>query len=106
MLEVNSYETCMANKLVNGSLMTVCWHVDDLKTSHIEEDSITAFCTWICGIFGERNKISRVKVHDYLGMYMDWIQDGTMIVSMIKYLSKVIDNFTEVIRSTAATPAS
>ena len=46
------------------------------------------------------------KVHEYLGMEMDWIQDGTIIVSMIEYLQKVIDNFPEVIRSTAATPAS
>ena len=35
-LEVNPYDPCVANKLVNGSQMTVCWHVDDLKISHIE----------------------------------------------------------------------
>ena len=34
--EVNPYNPCMANKLVNGSQMTVCWHIDDMKTSHIE----------------------------------------------------------------------
>ena len=86
--------------------MTLCWHVDDLKVSHIEEDAITDFCTCICGVFGYGTKITRVKVHDYLGMDMDWIQDGTMIVSMIKYPRKVIDNFPEVIRNTATTPMS
>ena len=104
--EVNPYDPCVANKLVNGSQMTVCWHVDDLKISHIEEDAITDFCTRICGIFGNGTKIARGKVHEYLGMDMDWNQDGTMIVSMIKYLQKVIDNFPEIIRSTAVTPAS
>ena len=39
-------------------------------------------------------------------MDMEWSQYGTMIVSMIKYLQKFIDNFPEVIRSTAANPAS
>ena len=39
-------------------------------------------------------------------MDIDWSQDGTMIFFMIKYLQKVIDNFPEVIRSTAANPAS
>ena len=39
-------------------------------------------------------------------MDMDWSQDGNMIVSMIKYLQKVINNFPEVIKSTADTPAS
>ena len=43
--KVNPYEPCVANKLVNGSKMTVCWYVDDLKVSHTEEDAITAFCT-------------------------------------------------------------
>ena len=39
--EVNPY-LCVANKVVNGSQMTVCWHVDDMRISHIEEDSILA----------------------------------------------------------------
>ena len=32
-----------------------------------------------------------------------WYQDGTMIVSMINYLQKIIDDFPEVIRSTSGT---
>ena len=35
-LKVNPYEPCVANKLVNGSQINVCWHVGDLKISHIE----------------------------------------------------------------------
>ena len=41
--EVNPYDPCVANKIVNGSQITICWHVDDLKVSHIDEDVITAF---------------------------------------------------------------
>jgi len=26
--EVNSYNPCVATKIVNGTQMTVCWHVD------------------------------------------------------------------------------
>ena len=51
--------------------MTVCWHVDDLKISHIEEDAITPLCTWICGIFGDGTSIARGKVHEYRDMDMD-----------------------------------
>ena len=32
--EVNPYDPCVANKIINGSQMTVTWHVDDLKVSH------------------------------------------------------------------------
>ena len=73
--------------------MTVCWNIDDLKISHIEEDAIIALCTWICGIFGDGTKIARGKIHEYLCMDMDWDQDGTMIVSMINYIQKFINGF-------------
>ena len=69
---MNPYDLCFPNKLVNGSQMTVCWHVDNLKISHIEEDAITPFCTWICGIFGDGTSIARGKVHEYRDMDMDW----------------------------------
>ena len=28
--KVNSYDTCVANMDINGSQITVCWHVDDI----------------------------------------------------------------------------
>ena len=31
--EINLYDPCVANKMVEGAHMTVCWHVDDLKIS-------------------------------------------------------------------------
>ena len=34
--EVNPYEPCVANKMVNGSQMTICWHMNNLKVSHKE----------------------------------------------------------------------
>ena len=47
-----------------------------------------AFFLNICKIFGNGTKIIRGKVHEYLGMDMDWFQEGTMIISMIKYSQK------------------
>ena len=91
---------------INSPQMTVSWHVDDLNVSHKEESAIGAFVLNICKVFGNGNKFSRVKLHYYLGMDMDWSQDGTMIVSMIKYLQKIIDDFPEVIHSTSVTYAA
>ena len=65
-----------------------------------------AFVLNICNIFGNGTKFSRGKVHEYLGMDIDWSQDGTMIVYIIKYLQKIIDDFPEVIHSTSATNAA
>ena len=40
--KVNPYDPCVANKMVNGHQMTVCWHVDNLKVSHKDEAAVTA----------------------------------------------------------------
>jgi hypothetical protein len=32
--EINPYDPCMANKIVDGMQMTICFHVDDYKLSH------------------------------------------------------------------------
>ena len=32
--KVNRYNPCVANAMVNGKQMTVCWHVDDIKITH------------------------------------------------------------------------
>ena len=40
--EVNPYDPCVANKIINGTEMTVTWHVDDLKVSYKDDDEILA----------------------------------------------------------------
>ena len=104
--EVNPYDPCVANKMVNGHQMTICWHVDDLKVSHKEESPVTALGVKISELYGPKTTICRGKVHEYLGMDMDSTTDpGTMILSMIKYLYNVIEEFPEVIKGTRSSPA-
>jgi hypothetical protein len=33
--ETNPYDICVANKMVNGTQMTIRWHVDDFMISHL-----------------------------------------------------------------------
>ena len=33
--EFNPYDACVANKTVDGSVLTICFHVDDCKISHV-----------------------------------------------------------------------
>ena len=45
-------------------------------------------------------------MHNYLGTEMDFDTDpGKMIVSMIKYLQKIIEEFPETLRGTKTSPA-
>ena len=40
---VNPYDTCVANNMVDGAKMTMCWHVDDPKISHRDKEIVTVF---------------------------------------------------------------
>ena len=68
---INPYDPCVANKMVNGHQMTVCWHVDDLKVSHKDEDAVTALTLKLASLYGPKTTISRGKVPDYLGTDID-----------------------------------
>ena len=88
--DVNPYDLYVANKMVNGKQMTVCWYVDDLKVSHMVDSAVLALALKLAKLYGPKNIISQGKVHYYLGMEMDFDTDpGTMIVSTIKYLQKI-----------------
>ena len=105
--EINPYDPCVANKMVGGHQMTVCWHVDDLKVSHKDPKEITKFAVYLSSIYGEKLTVHRGKVHDYLGVDFDYSESGKVKISMIKYLKGVIDEFPEDLPTRhAATPAS
>ncbi len=46
------------------------------------------------------------RKHDYLGVDMEFTDDGLLEVSMFKYLQNVIEEFPEKITGRAATPAA
>ena len=84
----------------------MCWHVDDLKIFHRVEVIVSEFVMALEKEYGPKTTVSRGKVHNYLGMDLDFgTCPGTMISSMIKYLQKVIDEFPEILRGTKACPA-
>ena len=104
---MNPYDPCVANKMVEGSQITIFWHVDDLKVSHKSEEVVTAFAVAMGKKWGSGTTIKRGKVFDYLDMELDFETcPGTMIVSMIKYLQKVIQEFPEVLEKTTACPGT
>ena len=49
----------MVNIMVNGEQITVCWHVDDLKSSHIDPKVNNEFLQWIKDTF---RQLSEVKM--------------------------------------------
>ena len=69
-----------ANKMVNDKQMTVIWHAYDLKVAHVDPKENTKFTNWMKNIHSEKLTIHRGKIHDYLGMDMDWTKDGQVSI--------------------------
>ena len=103
---VNPYDPCVANKMINGKQITVTWHVDDLKISHMDSVEVTKCIDHFRKIYGERMTVHRGKVHEYLGMDLDFSTPKVLKIGMIKYIKKVLEEFPEEIKSVAATPAA
>ena len=54
--------------MVNGKIMTVVWHIDDLQVSHKEKINIRKFYTYLSNTHRKKPTVKRVNVHDYLGI--------------------------------------
>jgi hypothetical protein len=106
-LIVNPYDPCVVNKVTEGgNQLTVVWRVDDLMALCVEDFELTKFSCYLAKIYGPKLSMHTGRKHDYLGVDMEFNKDGTMEVSMFKYLDSVIKDFLEVISGQATTPAS
>jgi hypothetical protein len=52
-LEINPYNPCITNKIVNGSQVTIRWHVDDLMISHLKQEEIMQVVQQIKDIYSK-----------------------------------------------------
>ena len=105
--EINPYDWCVANKMVDGKQCTILWHVDDLKISHVDSDVVTKIISTINQEFGKEAPITvkRGKVHDYLGMTLDYSMKGKVMVKMLDYVENMLRDAPEDMRGESATPA-
>ena len=100
--ELNPYDPCVANKTINGKQLTLVWHVDYIKASHVEEEVVTSMAKWLRKTYERifkdgsvKMKLCRVKVHDYLGMNLDYTIKGEVKITMIPYIKEMIKDFRE-----------
>ena len=49
--KLNPYDPCVVNQMVNSEQLTVCWHVDNLMSSHIDPKVNDKFLHWIKDTF-------------------------------------------------------
>ena len=82
--KINFYDSCVANKMVGGKQLTVCWRVDDLKMSHVNKHGVNEFRQKLKQLYGKQGKliVSRGKHHDYLGMVLYYREKGMVKIDM------------------------
>jgi Reverse transcriptase (RNA-dependent DNA polymerase) len=105
--EANPYDTCVVNKMINGKQCTIGWHVDDLKISHVDSKVVDQVIDMLEDEFGKEapmNK-SRGKVHDYLGMILDFSKPGEITVDMVDYVKTILAEMPDDMEGSAKTPA-
>ena len=72
--------------------MRIIWHVDDLTLSHVEKDIFDAFIQ----VTKDKNKYitklkpSKVKIHDYLAMTLDYTTSGEVKILIKEYIGIII----------------
>jgi hypothetical protein len=102
--EINPYDQCVANKVINGKQCTICWYVDDLKISHVDKNVVTQIILDIEKAYGKMT-VTRGSKHTYVGMDIEYTEQGEAKILMKGYLEEAIKDFTEECTHLAHTPA-
>jgi hypothetical protein len=96
------------NKMIEGKQCTILWHVDDIKLSHIDDEVNEEIIEKLNGVYGKEAPlvVTRRKVHDYLGMTLDYSVDGQCKVIMKDYVEATLEALPNDMDGEAATPAA
>ena len=102
--ELNPYDRCVANKMIDGSQCTVGWYVDDNKVSHMSDKVNSMIVDALEEHFGKLGRTTGNK-HTFLGMDVEMISKGKIAVSTPQHVEEAIEGLGEEVRGTAVSPA-
>jgi hypothetical protein len=86
---------CVANKLINGGQFTIIWHVNNLKISDANPALVSQIIDLLSSEFGKEAPltINWGKIHDYLGMTIEYSEDGKVKIIMDDYIKIFLPSF-------------
>jgi len=106
---LNVSTNCVANKIINGKQCTILWHVDDLKISHVDKAVLDEVLAKLNERYGKEQPltVSDGKIHDYLGMQLDYTTIGSVAITMYDFVEGLLDEVPDDMKScTYASPAT
>jgi hypothetical protein len=76
----------MANKIIDHKQCTTVWHADDLKISHVDPGAVPTIINLLDQTYGQQivagtraaMTLNRGKIHEYLGMTIDYSECGVV----------------------------
>ena len=91
-LVMNPYDPCVWNADIQGSQFTVVFHIDDLLMSHRSATVVTDMIKKLDREYGTKDDltVTRGRVHEYLGMTIDFTVPGECAFSQFDYIKKMI----------------
>ena len=98
--ELNPYDPCMVNKIVDGAQLTVVWHVNYMKVIHMDAGVVTRMSVCLQKtyerLFDDGSgamKLKQGKIHEYLGMQLDFSVAGQVKITMFDYIQENLEDF-------------
>ena len=94
--------------MVDGKQLAICFHVDDIMSSHVDKKVNDKFLVWLNQQHGEHGEVkaTRGNAHDHSGMIFRF-KDGKVEIDMVEcvksMLKEFLVKFTEMVEN--ATPA-
>ena len=95
--QINSYDPFVSNCLVKDNQQTIFFHVDDCNISHqyskVNDEFINTLHDEYEIIFEDgsgKMKVIQGKVHEYLGMTLDYSLMGQVKITMLDYINNIM----------------
>jgi hypothetical protein len=93
---INPYDLCVANKIIEGKKMTICFHVEDCKLIYLRKKVMDTIIEYLreeyASIFEDVTgamTASRCKIHKYLGMTLEYSVHGQVKTTMFDDVEKI-----------------
>ena len=87
----------MANKTIRGKQCTIAWYVDDNILSHAEQEAVDEVIDKIEGYFPGL-VIEKGSKLNFLGMEIDFIGNTKFSLSLVKYITNMIEELEELLK--------
>jgi hypothetical protein len=75
---INPYDPCITNNMIEGEHMTICFHIDDCKLSHLKTKVMDSMIEYLRQEYESISEdgsgakmVSRGRIHKYFGMNLD-----------------------------------